>query len=278
MLTPLPGGPTCHHPQDCLGLGTIIAATDSVATLQVLSQERFPLLYSMVFGEGVLNDATSVVILSTIQALNLQEARDVTAGIIGLVFLDFLYLFVLSLILGAVCGLITAFLLRRFHFEHTAHEVALIGMTAYLSYLLGDVLQLSGILALFVCAVTTSHYALHNISSQSRTTTIYAFQTLSYVSEGIIFVYCGMDALDPLKWKVQDLPMRLAAGRTVVFGIVLLSSEAGCRHLGMWPSCRTPTSGSCCGCSGSSSSCCSSAVRCLWCPSRCCTTERRRTS
>ena len=39
-------------------------------------------------------------------------------------------------------------------------------MTAYLSYLSGDVLGLSGILALFVCAVAISHYALHNISSE----------------------------------------------------------------------------------------------------------------
>ena len=138
-------------------------------------------------------------------------------------------------------------------------------MTAYLSYLMGDVLGFSGILSLFVCAVAISHYALHNISGtrcqesrppvgmgvggglasqsggassdasagpppsqpagrwqlstrpphlaspptstprcavESRTTTIYAFHTLSYVSEGIIFVYCGLDALDPLKWQV----------------------------------------------------------------------------
>lgn len=149
-------------------------------------------------------------------------------------------------------------------------------MTAYLSYLMGDVLGFSGILSLFVSAVAISHYALHNISAESRTTTIYSFQvragqlrmqggkkegvwgacavflllpplaaaaacpsrlalparacpccnanaasarcvspavravclhlsllqTLSYISEGIIFVYCGLDALDPLKWKV----------------------------------------------------------------------------
>ena len=37
-------------------------------------------------------------------------------------------------------------------------------MTAYLSYLAGDVFGLSGILALFVCAVAISHYALNIIS------------------------------------------------------------------------------------------------------------------
>ena len=30
-----------------------------------------------------------------------------------------------------------------------------------------------------------------------------ATQTLSYVSEGAIFLYVGMDTLDPLKWKAR---------------------------------------------------------------------------
>ena len=84
-------------------------------------------------------------------------------------------------------------------------EVALIGLLAYLSYLCGDWLGLSGIVALFCCAVTISHYALHNVSSLSRVTTVSAFQTLSYVSEGAIFIYVGMDTLDPLKWQVAVL-------------------------------------------------------------------------
>lgn len=86
-----------------------------------------------------------------------------------------------------------------------SQEVALIGMLAYLSYLCGDWLGLSGIVALFCCAVTISHYALHNVSSLSRVTTVSAFQTLSYVSEGAIFIYVGMDTLDPLKWQVGGL-------------------------------------------------------------------------
>ncbi len=84
-------------------------------------------------------------------------------------------------------------------------EVAIIGMLAYLSYLCGELLGLSGIVALFCCAVAISHYALHNVTSMSRVTTVSAFQTLSYVSEGAIFIYVGMDTLDPLKWQVTSL-------------------------------------------------------------------------
>lgn len=49
--------------QDSLALGTIWTASDSVAALQVLSQDRTPMLHSIVFGEGVVNDATALVLL-----------------------------------------------------------------------------------------------------------------------------------------------------------------------------------------------------------------------
>ena len=42
--------------------------------------------------------------------------------------------------------------------------VGIIGMVAYFSYLVADYVGLSGIVSLFCCAVTRSHYALHNIS------------------------------------------------------------------------------------------------------------------
>ena len=87
-----------------------------------------------------------------------------------------------------------------------AQEVALVGMLGYMSYLTGELLGLSGIVTLFCCAVAISHYALHNVSSMSRVTIVSAFQTLSYVSEGAIFIYVGMDMLDPIKWKVCRAP------------------------------------------------------------------------
>ena len=84
-------------------------------------------------------------------------------------------------------------------------------MLGYLSYLSGELLGLSGIVTLFCCAVATSHYALHNISAPARVTLVRSCQTLSYVSEGAIFIYVGMDTLDPLKWKVSTLAHSHAA-------------------------------------------------------------------
>ncbi|KAK9850077.1 hypothetical protein WJX84_003336 [Apatococcus fuscideae] len=191
--------PTILKPRDCLALGVIFAATDSVAVLQVLKQDRTPLLYSLVFGEGVMNDATAVALLRAVQALEPEGALG--PGIVVAILGKFLYLFAASLILGLCFGLGTAFLLKTLRCNSSPQEVAIIGMLAYLSYLCGELLGLSGIVALFCCAVAISHYALHNVTSMSRVTTVSAFQTLSYVSEGAIFIYVGMDTLDPLKWQ-----------------------------------------------------------------------------
>ena len=84
-------------------------------------------------------------------------------------------------------------------------------MVAYLSYLVGDYIGLSGIVTLFCCSVTMSHYALHNISKAQRAGTMSAFETLSFLSEGAIFVYVGLDALDPMKWKVSLSALSRAA-------------------------------------------------------------------
>lgn len=56
-----------HCVQDILALGAIFATTDSVAVLQVLNKDRSPILFSLVFGEGVINDAAGVALLRAIQ-------------------------------------------------------------------------------------------------------------------------------------------------------------------------------------------------------------------
>lgn len=65
--------------------------------LQVLNQDETPLLYSLVFGEGVVNDATSVVLFNAIENLDIANFD----AIVLLNFVGkFLYLFLTSTILG----------------------------------------------------------------------------------------------------------------------------------------------------------------------------------
>ncbi|XP_057765562.1 sodium/hydrogen exchanger 4 isoform X2 [Salvia miltiorrhiza] len=157
-------------PRDFLGIGTIFSSTDTVCTLQVLHQDETPLLYSLVFGEGVVNDATSVVLFNAIQKLDVNTIDGWTAA---RVFVDFLYLFSTSTALGVASGLVTAYILKGLYFgRHSSiREIALMVLMSYLSYMLAELLELSGILTVFFSGIFMSHYAWHNVTDSSRITT-----------------------------------------------------------------------------------------------------------
>ncbi|KAG4908562.1 hypothetical protein AAZX31_20G216000 [Glycine max] len=211
---------------DFLAIGAIFAATDSVCTLQVLNQDETPLLYSLVFGEGVVNDATSVVLFNAIQSFDLNQIDPSIAGhFLG----NFLYLFIASTMLGVLTGLLSAYIIKKLYIgrHSTDREVALMMLMAYLSYMLAELSYLSGILTVFFCGIVMSHYTWHNVTESSRITTKHSFATLSFVAEIFIFLYVGMDALDIEKWKfVSDSPGTSVATSSVLLGLILLGRAA----------------------------------------------------
>ncbi|KAE8076876.1 hypothetical protein FH972_015499 [Carpinus fangiana] len=211
---------------DFLAIGAIFSATDSVCTLQVLNQDETPLLYSLVFGEGVVNDATSVVLFNAIQSFDLSHFNSSIAWeFIG----NFLYLFVTSTMLGVLAGLLSAYMIKKLYFgrHSTDREVALMILMAYLSYVLAELFYLSAILTVFFCGIVMSHYTWHNVTESSRVTTKHAFATLSFVAETFIFLYVGMDALDIEKWKViSDSPGKSVGVSAILLGLILVGRAA----------------------------------------------------
>ncbi|KAL4185288.1 hypothetical protein AMTRI_Chr10g229980 [Amborella trichopoda] len=212
--------------RDYFALGTIFSSTDTVCTLQVLNQDETPLLYSLVFGEGVVNDATSVVLFRTVQKLDVSRL-DLRVALYT--FKDFLYLFATSTSLGIVSGLLTAYVIKALYFgrHSTDREIALMILMAYLSYMLAELLHLSGILTVFFCGIVMSHYAWHNVTENSRITTRHVFATMSFISETFIFLYVGMDALDIEKWRMKKSSFKTSIEMcSSVLGLILLGRAA----------------------------------------------------
>ncbi|OMP04300.1 Na+/H+ exchanger [Corchorus olitorius] len=123
--------------RDYLAVGTIFSSTDTVCTLQVLHQDETPLLYSLVFGEGVVNDATSVVLFNAIQKIDVSR---ITSKTPLRLIVDFIYLFTTSTALGVSFGLVTAYSLKTLYFgrHSTVRELAIMVLMAYLSYMLAE--------------------------------------------------------------------------------------------------------------------------------------------
>ncbi|XP_022981445.1 sodium/hydrogen exchanger 4 [Cucurbita maxima] len=212
--------------RDYIAIGAIFSSTDTVCTLQVLHQEETPLLYSLVFGEGVVNDATSVVLFNAVQKIDITRLNSKTALH---VFGDFCYLFSTSTILGVTAGLLTAYILKTLYFgrHSSVRELAIMVLMAYLSYMLAELLELSGILTVFFCGVIMSHYAWHNVTDSSKITTRHVFSMMSFVAETAIFLYVGMDALDIEKWKITKLSLwKLVGTYSITVFLILLGRAA----------------------------------------------------
>ncbi|ESQ42907.1 hypothetical protein EUTSA_v10015629mg [Eutrema salsugineum] len=212
--------------RDYLAIGTIFSSTDTVCTLQILHQDETPLLYSLVFGEGVVNDATSVVLFNAVQKIHFESLNGWTAL---RVFGNFLYLFFTSTILGIAVGLVTSYVLKTLYFgrHSTTRELAIMVLMAYLSYMLAELFSLSGILTVFFCGVLMSHYASYNVTESSRITSRHVFAMLSFIAETFIFLYVGTDALDLTKWKTSSLSVGGTLGVSgVITTLVLLGRAA----------------------------------------------------
>ncbi|CAN6206395.1 unnamed protein product [Urochloa humidicola] len=211
---------------DFLAIGAIFSATDSVCTLQVLNQDETPLLYSLVFGEGVVNDATSVVLFNALQNFDLNH---IDAAVVLKFLGNFFYLFLSSTFLGVFSGLLSAYIIKKLYIgrHSTDREVALMMLMAYLSYMLAELLDLSGILTVFFCGIVMSHYTWHNVTESSRVTTKHAFATLSFIAETFLFLYVGMDALDIEKWEfASDSPGKSIGISSILLGLVLVGRAA----------------------------------------------------
>nr|CAB3458894.1 unnamed protein product [Digitaria exilis] len=200
---------------DFLAIGAIFSATDSVCTLQVLNQDETPLLYSLVFGEGVVNDATSVVLFNALQNFDLNKI-DVA---VVLKFLgNFCYLFLSSTFLGVFAGLLSAYIIKKLYIgrHSTDREVALMMLMAYLSYMLAEV-------SLWLGQNENWIY----FYKSSRVTTKHAFATLSFIAETFLFLYVGMDALDIEKWEfASDSPGKSIGISSILLGLVLVGRAA----------------------------------------------------
>ena len=205
--------------KDCLLLASVLSATDTVAAITVIKEHKFPKLHYILFGEGVLNDAVSIVLFRTVASV-------ITDEIGGLSWLELIWGFlittVLSIFIGVSVGLFSSWLIKRFpgFSSNPERESAIIILFGYLSYTLSEILGLSGIMAIFFCGVIMGHYAWHNLSQKSKEGTDLVFKVISQGAEAFTVTYLGMTVttIPWDDWNLLFLACMFAAmilGRTV---------------------------------------------------------------
>ncbi|KAG8993570.1 monovalent cation:H+ antiporter, CPA1 (nhx1) [Tulasnella sp. JGI-2019a] len=177
---------------ECLIFGSTLSATDPVTILAIFNQYKVdPKLYSVIFGESLLNDAVSIVMYETLSQFH---GSDIYVSSIFNGIGIFLFSFCSSMALGVSFGLGCSLILKHSSL-HQYHgiESCLVALVAFTSYFFSTALHMSGIVSLLFCGITLKHYAYHTMSRRTQRTTKYMFAVLAQLSENFIFIYLGLN-------------------------------------------------------------------------------------
>mmetsp|Transcript_28535 Transcript_28535/g.93243 ORF Transcript_28535/g.93243 Transcript_28535/m.93243 type:complete len:537 (-) Transcript_28535:999-2609(-) len=188
---------------ECLMYGSLVSAIDPVGTLSIFADLSVPpMLYSLVFGESVLNDAVAIVLFRTLESFYYKDRF--TSATLLLVLLKFAWVSLGSIGIGIASGLLTAFMLKHLglktfdcdraspSFDPTVYSFTIIALGAYLAYILAEMCGLSGIFAVFFCGICHSHYALYNVSEEAGTTVHKTAESVAFLSETFVYAYLGL--------------------------------------------------------------------------------------
>ncbi|UJR21456.1 hypothetical protein I4U23_024541 [Adineta vaga] len=213
QFTPIYGG-TQFDMLPCLVFAALISAVDPVAVLATFTEIHVnDMLYIVVFGESLLNDAVSVVLYRMFESF----AKIGQANII-----------VMDVVLGFIACFTTKFT------EHTpVLEPLIILVYAYLAYLTSEMVSVSGILAITFCGMVMKQYVSFNISKKSDATTEYVLKMLSSIMETIIFMFMGLSTVsDNHSWNTGFVLMTLLLCLVYrVIGVAIFANIANCWRL-----------------------------------------------
>ena len=179
-----------------LTFGSLISATDPVTVLAVFQKLGVKVdLFSMVFGESVLNDAVAIVLSRTLLGFNKPGTEVNTESIMAAVA-SFCTIFGGSLIIGAFYGIISALVFKKLDMRHHAEllfmQAALSFAFPWAAYFTSEALELSGIVTILFCGMIMAVYTRYNFSPEARKLTAQAYKCVALVAETYVFVYLGM--------------------------------------------------------------------------------------
>jgi len=181
---------------DAFSFGAVISSTDPVAALTFIHEDTEPKLFDILFGEGVLNDAVSIVIYKILTDFQRGGGEFTFSSIMGM-FGTFVSLIGWSFVIGLAMGIIGSLILKSLKKYCIGRHVecALLCLFAYLSYILSEELELSPIIALLFNGIFNSHYSFYNLSFQAREESSILSNVLSGIAEPFVFVYLGLTAV-----------------------------------------------------------------------------------
>jgi CPA1 family monovalent cation:H+ antiporter len=201
-------------------LGAIVSPPDAIAATAIARKLGIPRrLVTILEGESLVNDATALVLYRTA----------VGAAVSGSFILsDTLMQFVLAAVGGIAAGLVVGALTRwvlRFT-RDSSSEIAMTLLASYVAWVIGEVLQVSAVLACVAGGLYLRRYFSEIVSPITRIQARAVWETVIFILNGIIFILIGLQVAslrdEILASGLSALLLKAALISVVVIGVRLI--------------------------------------------------------
>ncbi|MBN8867194.1 MAG: sodium:proton antiporter [Solirubrobacterales bacterium] len=170
-------------------LAAVLSPTDAVAATAVGRRLGLPSrLLAILEGEGLVNDATALVLLRS--AVAAMGAGVTAGGVLG----DFVVAVVGAVGVGLVVGIVNV-RIRRFVSDPVL-STAISFVVPFIAYIPAEDFGFSGILAVVVTGLVTSDLAARFLRAEDRITEETNWKTFAFLMEGFIFLLMGISLED----------------------------------------------------------------------------------
>ncbi|MET7867663.1 Na+/H+ antiporter [Micromonospora taraxaci] len=203
-----------------IAVGAAIAPPDPVAALAVGRRVNLPpKMVTIIQGEGLLNDATALTMLSVAVAAAVGGEFSFPSAVAQ---------FVLAAVGGVAVGAAVAWAVRlaRPLTKDPLLSNAISLATPFVAYLLGEELHVSGVLAVVIAGLIVGHQAPQFTSGAARLQTSAVWRLVDFLLEGFVFLLIGQQLPEVVKGLRQYDTSTIVIAVAVSVGVVLLLRPA----------------------------------------------------
>ncbi|GIT80707.1 peptidase [Leifsonia sp. LS1] len=210
-----------------IALGAIISPPDAVAATSIGRKLGLPpRVLTVLEGEGLVNDATALVLLRTALAAAVGSLSTPFAGVV-----DFVTAVVLALVVGLVVGFVSVWVRSKLH--DPVLDTALSVVVPFAAFAPTEALHGSGVLAVVIAGLYTGHAAPRHFTAQARISDQINWRTIQFLLENGVFLLIGLE----IRTLVADVdhPEILGVWDSILLGLIAMLSLVVIRFLLIGP-------------------------------------------
>jgi NhaP-type Na+/H+ or K+/H+ antiporter len=211
-----------------IALGAVLSPPDAVAATAVGRRLGLPpRILSVLEGEGLVNDATALVLLTTAVGLATGAKSSDPLAISG----DFVYAVVVAAVIGLVVGVVTVAVRARLDDPVLATAVSL--AVPFLAFAPTLAINASGVLAVVVAGLYTGYANPGSFSVVTRTSDRINWNTIQFLLENAVFLLVGLQIRSLVDQANEDPSLSL--GATIGLGLLATALLIALRFLWVGP-------------------------------------------